>query len=60
MAAPHVTGLVALMFQKNPALTSNQVISILKDSALAPGATESAQDIGAGRIDAKKAIDSTP
>lgn len=33
MAAPHVAGVVALMLSANPLLTSNQVRSILTDSA---------------------------
>ena len=39
MAAPHVTGIVALMLQKNPTMTQGQVELILKTSALpiAPG-----------------------
>ncbi|MDD1776107.1 MAG: S8 family serine peptidase, partial [Candidatus Methanomethylicus sp.] len=39
MAAPHVTGIVALMLGKNPTLMQSQVESILKTTALpiAPG-----------------------
>lgn len=38
MAAPHVTGTVALMLQKNPALTESQAESILEGSAIGIGA----------------------
>ncbi len=34
MSSPHVAGIVALMIQKNPALTASQVESILKSSAI--------------------------
>ena len=39
MASPHVAGIVALMTQKNPALTAAQAEQILEDSAIpvAPG-----------------------
>lgn len=33
MAAPHVAGVVALMFEKNPTLTSSQVKEIIEQSA---------------------------
>ncbi len=38
MAAPHVTGTVALMLQKNPTLTESQAESIIEGSAIAMGA----------------------
>jgi subtilisin family serine protease len=38
MAAPHVTGTVALMLQKNPALTQAQAESIIENSAVPLGA----------------------
>jgi subtilisin family serine protease len=38
MAAPHVTGTVALMLQKNPALTEAQAESIIEASAIGLGA----------------------
>ncbi|HOK77231.1 MAG TPA: S8 family serine peptidase [Verrucomicrobiota bacterium] len=74
MAAPHVTGIVALMAQKHPALTAAQAESILEDSAiyLAPGSrtvytpygiTTISWDTdatGAGLVDAAAALDATP
>lgn len=58
MAAPHVAGVAALMLAKNAALTPDQVESMLKSSARAfpvsPGTTTT---IGAGIVDAKKAVD---
>ena len=57
MATPHVSGVVALMLQKNAALTPDQVEAILKSTArtfpVSPGTTT----IGAGIVDAKKAVD---
>jgi subtilisin family serine protease len=38
MAAPHVTGTVALMLQENPSLTQAQVEAILESSAVPLGA----------------------
>lgn len=38
MAAPHVTGTIALMLQKNPSLTQAQAETILENSAVALGA----------------------
>lgn len=58
MATPHVAGVAALMLAKNAALTPDQVESMLKSSARAfpvsPGTTTT---IGAGIVDAKKAVD---
>lgn len=51
MAAPHVTGIVALMAQKNPALNASQAESILVGSAiyLAPGCRSVASSSGVVR-----------
>jgi subtilisin family serine protease len=75
MASPHVAGIVALMAQKNPALTAAQAESILEGSAttLAPscrtiytpyGTTENvcwgADATGAGLATADAALAATP
>lgn len=55
VAAPHVAGVIALMFQANPYLDYLQVKSILKDTATPlPGWTEN--DVGAGVVNATKAV----
>jgi subtilisin family serine protease len=76
MAAPHVTGTVALMLQKNPALTQSQAESILKSKAIAiaPGCrkvinafTGAVEEIcwkddatGSGLLNAAAAVAATP
>ena len=76
MAAPHVTGTVALMLQKNPALTQSQAETILQNSAIRlgagcrsvhPGPGAPAENVcwganatGAGLLDAKAAVAATP
>jgi serine protease AprX len=55
MAAPAVTGTVALMLQANPSLTPNQVKAILTRTARPlAGADRSA--VGAGQVDAAAAV----
>jgi subtilisin family serine protease len=53
-AAPHVTGVVALMRGVNPLLTPAQVRTILQETAIDLGAPATAQ--GAGLIDAARAV----
>ena len=75
LAAPHVTGVVALMFQRHADLTPGRIRQILIDSAsdpytssggglpTAPLTTKSAvpnHSWGNGRTDAREAIDQTP
>jgi subtilisin family serine protease len=76
MAAPHVTGTVALMLQKNPGLTESQAESIIEGSAVplatgcrsvipVPGAPPAqicweADATGAGLLDAPAAVAATP
>lgn len=75
MASPHVAGIVALMVQKNPALTAGQAEGILEGSAiyLAPGSrnvyqsngtvasyTWGADATGAGLVDAAGALNKIP
>ncbi len=54
MATPHVSGVVALMLNKNPALTPDQVESLLKSSARAFPATCS--QCGSGIVSASAAV----
>ncbi|MFH1850682.1 MAG: S8 family serine peptidase [archaeon] len=54
MATPHVSGVVALMLQKNPGLLPDEVKQILMETAVDLGYAENVQ--GAGRIDAATAI----
>lgn len=54
MATPHVSAVAALMLAKNPALTPDQVESLLKSSARAFPATCS--QCGAGIVDANAAV----
>jgi serine protease len=55
MATPHVAGVVALMLSKNPALTPDQVESLLKGSTRAFPATCS--QCGTGIVNANAAVD---
>ncbi len=56
MAAPHVTGAVALMLQANPGLTVAQLESVIKQTAKPLGSTTPNNDYGWGRIDAYAAV----
>lgn len=56
MATPHVAGIVALMLEANPALTPDQVKSILQQTATnIPG--REPWEVGAGYVNAYAAID---
>ncbi|MBF0548878.1 MAG: S8 family serine peptidase [Candidatus Riflebacteria bacterium] len=52
MAAPHVAGLVALMMQANPRLSSPQICSLIASTAIDLGAPGKDIKFGYGRIDA--------
>ncbi len=55
MAAPHVAGLAALMLSKNPALTPDQIETLIKNNAKAlPGSCSGG--CGTGIIDAAKTL----
>ncbi|MBI3965271.1 MAG: S8 family serine peptidase, partial [Chloroflexi bacterium] len=54
MASPHIAGIVGLMLSVNAALTPDQVVDILKATAVNLGQPSQAQ--GAGRVDALAAI----
>jgi subtilisin family serine protease len=59
MASPHVAGVVALLAQKNTALTAAEAESILEGTALEmPGWSSS--EAGAGLVDAAAALTTTP
>lgn len=59
MAAPHVTGTVALILQMNSALSPDQVMSVLASTAeYLPGLTPAQQ--GSGLVDAERAVASVP
>ena len=64
MAAPHVTGIVALMLQRNRSLTFEDVRDALIDSGRAPdpttGPTLPNNDWGAGKVDAEDAAAGVP
>ncbi|MFZ5987595.1 MAG: S8 family peptidase [Bacillota bacterium] len=53
MAAPHVSGLVALLLSKKPDLTFEQVMKILKESA---DEIQTDKYVGSGRVNAYKAL----
>lgn len=63
-AAPHVTGVVALMFQRNPTLTYRQVRDILAATAtrgqIPAGETLPNLSWGYGKLDAAAALAATP
>lgn len=62
MATPHVSGTVALMLQKKPQLTAQQITNLLKTNVRTVAATDApltADEGGAGRLDAKKTLDNT-
>ncbi|WP_147451050.1 S8 family peptidase [Corallococcus llansteffanensis] len=54
MATPHVAGIVALMLAQNPALTSQEVEDILKDTA--DTTSKCSEGCGAGLVDAYAAV----
>lgn len=62
MAAPHVCGVIALMFQKNNDLTPEMVYNLLIDNADQPPYPESYPNnyFGYGRINAFRVVNATP
>lgn len=62
MAAPHVTGAIAVMLQKNPFMDFDTVYHILTESAYEPpqGGTFPNNNYGWGRIDLLSAINMVP
>lgn len=63
MAAPHVTGTIVLLFQKNPTLDFTQVYNILLDNADTPPPHCNSvpnNNCGWGRLNALRAVQNTP
>ncbi|RMG96770.1 MAG: DUF11 domain-containing protein [Chloroflexi bacterium] len=58
MAAPHVTGLLALLLSANPALDRSEVMDLLAETAVPLGDTIPNNDTGWGRVDAYMAVSS--
>jgi subtilisin family serine protease len=56
MAAPHITGVVALMFQANPTLTVDMIKQLLSQTAIDLGDPNMDNDYGWGRVDAFGAV----
>jgi serine protease len=58
MAAPHVSGVVSLMFSRNPSLTPAQVLSILQATAkpFPTGSTCNTSICGSGIVNAASAV----
>jgi filamentous hemagglutinin family protein len=59
VASAEVSGIVALLLQRNPNLTPNDIRSILTSSARHPGTKQRDDDYGSGLVDPPKAIQST-
>jgi subtilisin family serine protease len=53
-AAPHVSGVAALMFEKNASLARDELVKQLRNHARPP---QQADTFGAGRVDAKASRD---
>jgi subtilisin family serine protease len=60
MSAPHVAGTVALMMEKKSDLTVDEARTILTTAGQGVRVTPPPQDYGAGKLDAKGAVDNTP
>jgi subtilisin family serine protease len=58
-ASPHITGIAALMLQRDPALTPENVRSILQQTATATGGNPN-NVFGSGRVNALAALQATP
>ena len=59
-ASPHVAGIVALMLQRDPALTPENARAILQQSATAAGGAVPNNTFGYGRVQALAALQNTP
>ena len=56
MAAPHIAGVVAMMYEVKPDITPTEVESILKNRANTTALTDNCTGCGSGIIDADKAV----
>lgn len=56
MAAPHIAGVVAMMYEAKPDITPTEVESILKNRANTTALTDNCTGCGSGIIDADKAV----
>lgn len=56
MAAPYVSGTIALMLQNNPTMKPSAIKSILENTAMHLGASGKNSDYGSGRINATAAV----
>lgn len=57
MASPHVAGVAALMRYVNPAITPEEIDTLIAAGRITTGIGGSEIDFGAGLIDARKAVD---
>jgi len=57
MATPHVSGMLALMFQIKEDLTYDEVITLLENSVIDLGDAGKDNAYGSGRIDAKEVVE---
>lgn len=55
-AAPHISGVAALMLAANPALTPDQIATILSQTAMDLGTAGTDSSYGAGLVNAYKAV----
>jgi serine protease len=60
MAAPHVSGVLALMVARNPNVSNDKLIEILKGTARRRSPQQCPYKCGAGLIDALRAVSSVP
>jgi subtilisin family serine protease len=62
MSAPHVTGTIALMFQKNPSRTQDQIKACLESSARSDAQTGPVPNTawGRGKLDSNAAVNCVP
>ncbi|GGY59358.1 extracellular protease [Bacterioplanes sanyensis] len=56
MAAPHIAGVVAMMYEVKPDITPTEVENILKNRANTTALTDNCTGCGSGIIDADKAV----